>query len=116
MNKKRSKVVISKKNRRNKQKRKEGGGERLYTFGQADNSVFGSDIGRFVFRGDEAVRRRNVDDSAILVLLHLGQHQPHCVEDCGQIEVDHQIPFVYRELIDRRYMLNACNYKIERLE
>ena len=51
------------------------GGLQRGHLGQADDAVLGRDIGRLERRGDEPVRRGDIDDAAELVLAHRRQRQ-----------------------------------------
>jgi len=48
--------------------------------------------------------RRNVDDPAVAAGLHAGQGEPHGVEDRVEVNLDHLIPLLHRELLHGRHL------------
>ena len=69
--------------------------------------MLGGDIGRLERRGDQAVRRGDIDDSAEAPLLYAGEHGAPGVERGREIDREDRVPLRGRESLDRRYMLDA---------
>ena len=53
------------------------------------------------------MRRRRADDAAPFARLHAGNDGADRVEGCGEPDRDDGVPFVDREFLDRRDVLNA---------
>jgi hypothetical protein len=60
--------------------------------GQSDEAVLWHDISRLVWRSDEPVRRRDIDDAAPLVGKHGRQCEPRCVKGGRKIDGQDGIP------------------------
>ncbi len=75
--------------------------------GQPDHAVLGRHVGRLEGRGDQPVRRGDVDDAPPATLLHGGQRGAGGVEGGGEVDGDDRVPLLRRELLDRRDVLDA---------
>ncbi len=83
------------------------GGLQCGGLGQADDAVLGGDIGAFVGRGGQTMRRGDVDDTSPAGGAHLRQRGSGGVKGRGQVDRDDRIPLLRRELVDRGNVLNA---------
>ena len=61
--------------------------------GQPDHAVLGGDIGRLERRGDQTVRRGDVDDAAPFVRPHRGEREARRVERRGEVDREDRVPF-----------------------
>ena len=75
--------------------------------GQPVDAMLSGHVGALVGRRHEAVGGSDVDDSPTAALLHAGQHRARRVEHRGEVDRDHPIPLLGREILDRRDMLDA---------
>ena len=75
--------------------------------GQSGEAVLGRHVGGLVRRGDQRVRRGDIDDAPPAVLFHVGDREPAGVKGARQIDRQDRIPFVDRKFLDRRDVLNA---------
>ena len=76
--------------------------------GEADDAVLGRDIGRLERRGDEAVRRGDVDDAAPLARPHRRAAPARVVWNADdRLMARIASHFADRELLDRRHELDA---------
>ena len=78
-----------------------------HRLGEAEDAVLGRDVGRLERRGDQPVRRGDVDDAAPLARLHAGHDGAGRMECRGQIDGDDRVPFGRRERLDRLDVLDA---------
>ncbi|MNV63233.1 hypothetical protein D3C71_1558160 [compost metagenome] len=73
--------------------------------------MLGRHISRLLCRTHQAMYGGHVDDAApalaVVGRLHGRQHQAGGVEGAGQIDGNHRIPALGREVLDRRDMLDA---------
>ena len=83
------------------------GGLESRDFGQADDAVFGGNVGGLERGRDQSVRRRDVDDATITALLHGWQHGLAGVEHGRQVHRDDGIPAIFGKRLERGDMLDA---------
>src|SRR4051794_39428402 len=62
--------------------------------GEPDQPVLGGDVGRLERRGDQPVRRGDIDDPAETALLHAGENGAAGVKGGGQIDRENGVPLL----------------------
>src|SRR5215204_1525096 len=75
--------------------------------GEADDAVLRRHIGGLEGRGDEPMRRGDVDDAPPPSLAHRRDGEAGGVEGGGEVNGDDLIPLLDRELVDRSDVLDA---------
>ena len=96
----------------------QGRGLERHDLGQADHAMLGGDVGRLVGRGDQAVRRGDVDDPAPAPPAHARQGGVDRVVVGREVDRQDRLPPGRRELLDRRHELDArvVDQDVERAE
>src|SRR6478752_4930722 len=75
--------------------------------GEADETMLGGDVGNLLRAGDQSVCGSNIDDAAPFAFLHAGQCGADRVERGGQVDRNDRVPFLDREILDVRDVLDA---------
>ncbi len=83
------------------------GGFERHGLGEPQNAMLGRDVGRLEGRGDERVRRGDVDDAAPTAGLHLRHHGADGVERRRQIDGENGVPLGDGERLDGLDVLDA---------
>ena len=68
--------------------------------GQSVHCGLRGHVGRHVGRTRVGARRRDVDDAAPARLDHVGQHRLDAVEDAVEVDVDHPLPPLERDVVE----------------
>src|SRR3984957_2443254 len=88
-----------------------GGAERRqlerHRLGETGEPMLGGHIGGLERGGDQRMGRRRIDDAAPFARLHPRHGGADGVEGRRQIDGDDHVPFLDRELLDRRHVLDA---------
>ncbi len=70
--------------------------------------MLGRHIGRFERRGDQPVRRGNIDDPPPFAFFHAGYHRFGGIKGRRQVQRQNRLPFLVWEILNGRDKLNSC--------